>query len=297
MKKIVECVPNFSAGRRSEVMELILKEITNVSGIQLLDSSTDYSHNRSVVTFVGEPDVVVEAAFRGAKKAAELINMEEHQGEHPRMGATDVIPFIPVSGVTMDECVELAHCLGKRLGEELMIPVYLYEAAATRSNRRNLAEVRKGQYEELKEAIKTDDRRPDFGPNEMPKAGATAVGARPFLVAYNINLGTGDVSIAKKIAKAIRGSNGGFTSIKALGVMIEETNTAQITINVCNYKEVPLYRVFEVVKSEAARYGVNIISSEIVGLTPMEVLKDVAEYYLQMESFKQDQILEKRIFE
>lgn len=297
MKKIVECVPNFSEGRRPEVIESILKEITSVSGVQLLDSSSDYSHNRSVVTFVGEPDVVVEAAFRGARKAAELINMEEHQGEHPRMGATDVIPFIPVSGVSMDECVELAQSLGKRLGEELMIPIYLYEAAAVRVDRRNLAEVRKGQYEGIKDTIKTEERRPDFGPDEMSKAGATAVGARPFLVAYNINLGTSDVSIAKRIAKAIRGSSGGFSTIKALGIMINETNTAQVTINVCNYKEVPLYRVFEVVKSEAARYGVNIVSSEIVGLTPMEVLTDVAEFYLQLENFKQNQLLEKRIFE
>lgn len=297
MAKLVECVPNFSEGRRTEVIEEIIDQIRNVQGVKLLDYSSDESHNRSVVTFTGEPEKVKEAAFRAAKKAAELINMDEHRGEHPRMGATDVIPFIPISDVTMEECVQLAKELGKRMAEELGIPIYLYEEAATKPERKNLANVRKGQYEGLKEAIKEPGREPDFGPKELPKAGATAVGARPPLIAYNINLGTSDVTVAKKIAKAIRGSSGGFLSVKALGIMIEERNMVQVTINMCNYKEVPLYRVFELVKTEAARYGVNIIGSEIVGLTPMDALIDVAEFYLRLEDFQREQILEKRISE
>lgn len=297
MAKLVECVPNFSEGRKPEVIKQIIDRIKSVEGVKLLDYSSDESHNRSVVTFLGAPEKVKEAAFRAAKKAAELIDMDEHRGEHPRMGATDVIPFIPISEVTMEECIQLAQELGKRMAEELGIPVYLYEEAATRPERKNLANVRKGQYEGLKEAIKEPDRHPDFGPQEMPKAGATAVGARPPLIAYNINLGTGDVNIARKIARAIRGSSGGFISVKALGVMIEERNTAQVTINMCNYKEVPLYRVFELVKTEAARYGVNVIGSEIVGLTPMDALIDAAEFYLRLEDFQKEQILEIRICE
>lgn len=297
MVKIVECVPNFSEGRRQEVIEEILDQMRGISGVKLLDYSSDESHNRTVVTLVGDPEGIKEAAFQGVKKAAEWIDMDRHQGEHPRMGATDVVPFIPVSGVTMEECVEMAREVGRRIGEELRIPVYLYESAATRPERKNLAQVRKGQYEGVKTSIKEPERQPDFGPAEMPKAGATAVGARPFLVAYNINLGTSDVGIAKNIAKAIRGSSGGFVSIKALGVMIEERNSAQVTINVTNYKEVPLFRVFEIVKSEAARYGVNVIGSEIVGLTPMEALVDAALWYLRLEGFQKEQILENRIHE
>lgn len=297
MAKLVECVPNFSEGRRPEVIRAILEQIESVEGVKLLDHSSDESHNRSVVTFLGEPEGVKEAAFKAAKKAAELINMEEHQGEHPRMGATDVIPFIPVSDVTMEECIELAKELGRKIGEELGIPVYLYEEAASRPERKNLANVRKGQYEGLKEEIKHPERHPDFGPQEIGKAGATAVGARPPLIAYNINLGTADVAIAKNIAKSIRGSSGGFPAVKALGVMLEDRNTAQVTINMCNYKEVPLFRVFELVKREAARYGVNVIGSEIVGLLPMEALLEVAEFYLQLEGFHKEQVLETRIGE
>lgn len=295
MPKLVECVPNFSEGRRQEVIQAIISEITGVEGVKLLDYSSDESHNRSVVTFLGEPAAVKEAAFKAAKKAAQLINMEEHRGEHPRMGATDVIPFIPIAEVTMEECISLAKELGKQMGEELNIPVYLYEEAASRPERKNLANVRQGQYEGLKEAIKSPEREPDYGPREMGPAGATAVGARPPLIAYNINLGTADVTIAKKIAKSIRGSSGGFPSVKALGVMLEDRNIAQVTINMCNYKEVPLFRVFEMVKREAARYGVNVIGSEIVGLLPVDALLEVAEYYLQLEGFQKEQVLETRI--
>ncbi|NLH28477.1 MAG: glutamate formimidoyltransferase [Syntrophomonadaceae bacterium] len=294
--KIVECVPNFSEGRREDVIERIIDAVRAVDGVKVLDYSSDPSHNRTVLTFVGEPMAVKEAAFRVAEKAAELIDMEQHQGEHPRIGATDVIPLIPISGVTMEECVELARELGRDIGEKLGIPVYLYEEAATRPDRKNLAHVRRGEYEGLKEAIKTPERQPDFGPAQMhPKAGAVAVGARPPLVAYNINLDTDNVDIAKAIARTIRGSSGGYPSIKALGVLIEETGKAQVTINVCNYKEVSLARVFETVKIEAERYGVNITGSEIVGLVPMEALLDAAAFYLRLDGFQLDQVLEKRL--
>lgn len=294
--KIVECVPNFSEGRREDVIERIIDAVRAVDGVKVLDYSSDPSHNRTVLTFVGEPMAVKEAAFRVAEKAAELIDMEQHQGEHPRIGAADVIPLIPISGVSMEECVELARELGRDIGEKLGIPVYLYEEAATRPDRKNLAHVRRGEYEGLKEAIKTPERQPDFGPAQMhPKAGAVAVGARPPLVAYNINLDTDNVDIAKAIARTIRGSSGGYPSIKALGVLIEETGKAQVTINVCNYKEVSLARVFETVKIEAERYGVNITGSEIVGLVPMEALLDAAAFYLRLDGFQLDQVLEKRL--
>jgi len=297
MARIVECVPNFSEGRRREVIRKITDQIKRVPGISLLDCTSNESHNRTVVTFVGDPESVLEAAFLSAKKAAELINMEDYRGEHPSIGAADVIPFVPVSEVTMEECVQLARRLGKRIGEELKIPVYLYEEAATRPDRSNLVNIRRGRYQGLKEDIKEADWQPDFGPAVMPRAGATAVGARLPLVGLNINLSTQDVNIAQNIAKAIRGSSGGFPSIKALGVMIDEKHTAQVTINVCNHKEVPLHRVFEMVKSEASRYGVSIISSEIVGLTPLDALVDAAAFYLRLEDFHLSQILEKRISE
>lgn len=298
MIKLVECVPNFSEGRRPEVVEQIVAAIRQVDGVRVLDSSSDASHNRAVVTFLGEPGPVKRAAFLAAEKAAQLIDMEQHRGAHPRIGATDVIPFIPIGETTMEECVSLARELGGELGSQLGIPVYLYEAAATRPERKNLPTVRQGEYEGLKEAIKLPERKPDFGPDRLhPTAGATAVGARPPLVAYNINLGTPDVAIAKAIAKSIRGSSGGYPSIKALGVMLEDRGVAQVTINVCNYREVPLARVFETVKSEAARYGINVIGSEVVGLLPMEALLDAASFYLRLEGFSQDQVLEKRLLD
>lgn len=296
--KIVQCVPNFSEGRRPEVIDAIIGAITAVPGVKLLDHSSDASHNRSVVTFVGEPAAVKQAAFDAAQKAAELIDMEEHRGEHPRIGATDVIPLIPVSGMSMEEAIDLARELGRELGEELKIPVYLYEEAATSPERKNLAAVRRGEYEGLKEAIKEPGRQPDFGPAEFhPRAGATAVAARPPLIAYNINLDCSDVGIARKIARSIRGSGGGYPSIKALGVLIEETGFAQVTINVCNYRHVSLARVFETVKSEAASYGVGISGSEVIGLLPMEALLDAAAFYLRLHDFNPEQVLEKRLTE
>jgi glutamate formiminotransferase/formiminotetrahydrofolate cyclodeaminase len=297
MAKIVECVPNFSEGRRPEVIDAILAEIKSVQGVVLLDKEMDPDHNRAVVTFVGGPEEAKTAAFKAIAKAAELIDMEKHQGEHPRMGATDVIPFIPISEVTQRDCVVLAEQLGKEVGERLQIPVYLYEAAARRPDRVNLADVRRGEYEGIKAEIETNpDRKPDFGPARMhPSAGAVAIGARMFLIAFNVYLGTPYVGIAKRIARSIRFSGGGFRFCKALGFEIKERGLAQISMNLVNYKKTTIFRVFEMIKAEAQRYGVPVISSEIVGLTPQEALIDVAEYYLRLENFKKDQVLENKL--
>ena len=298
MAKLVECVPNFSEGRRPEVIEAIADEVRKVDGVKLLDVKADASHNRVVVTFVGEPQSVKMAAFNACKKAAELIDMEKHHGEHPRIGATDVIPFIPVKDVTMEECVALANELAQEIAEQLEIPVYLYEEAAKIPARRALPDVRKGQYEGLKEEISKPERKPDYGPARMhPRAGATVVGARQFLIAYNINLDTDDVSIAKKIANCIREAKGGFRYVRAMGISVNVNgrDLAQVTINMVNYQGTPLFRVFETVKNEAARYGVNIIGSEIIGLTPMQALLDVAEYYLRLDGFERKQVFEETL--
>lgn len=296
MSPLVECVPNFSEGRRPEVMDAIVNEVKKVAGVKLLDVQSDASHNRMVVTFVGAPADVKRAAFNSCAKAAALIDMERHQGEHPRIGATDVIPFIPVREVSLEECVELADELGKEIADKLDIPVYMYEAAAKKPERKNLPDLRKGQYEGLKTAIVEPERKPDYGPARMhPRVGATVVGARSFLIAYNINLSTSDVAIAKKIASAIREAKGGFKYCRAMGIMIEERNMAQVTINMINYEGTPLHRVFETVKNEAARYGVNIVGSEIVGLVPMQALIDTADYYLRLENFNRRQIMEENI--
>lgn len=293
MAKLVECVPNFSEGRRPEVIDTIVAEVRKHAAVKLLDVKPDASHNRVVVTFVGEPQAVKQAAFDACAKAAELIDMEKHRGEHPRIGATDVIPFIPVSEVTLEECVQLADELGAEIADKLNIPVYLYEAAAKTPARKNLPDVRKGQYEGLKQEISKPERQPDYGPAKMhPTAGATVVGARQFLIAYNINLNTSDVMIAKKIANTIREAKGGYRYVRAMGVMLEERNIAQVSINMLDYTGTPLHRVFETVKSEAARYGVNVIGSEIVGLTPLQALLDAAEFYLQFEGFDRKQVLE-----
>ena len=296
MSKLVECVPNFSEGRRPEVIDAITAEVTAVPGVKLLDVNPDASHNRVVVTFVGEPQAVKEAAFRACRKATELIDMEQQTGEHPRIGATDVIPFIPVKNVTMEECVELARSLGEEIAEKLNIPVYLYEDAAKIPTRRALPDIRKGQYEGLKQEITKPERHPDYGAPQMhPTAGATVVGARQFLIAFNINLSTSDVQIAKNIAGAIREAKGGYKYCRAMGVMIEERNLAQVTINMINYTGTPLHRVFETVKAEAARYGVNVVGTEIIGLTPMQALLDAVGYYLRLEGFDRKQIMEENL--
>jgi len=294
MQQIVECVPNFSEGQREEVIQQIAEAIRSVPGVRLLDVESDADHNRSVVTFVGEPEAVLRGAFQGMAQAAGLIDMNQHQGGHPRMGATDVVPFVPVRGVTMEDCVALARRLGEQAGRELGIPVYLYEEAATRPDRRNLADVRKGKYEGLKEAIKTDpDRKPDFGPAEMGPAGATAIGARPPLIAFNVYLNTGDVEIARAIARAVRHSSGGLRHVKALGLLVE--GQAQVSMNLTNYQRTPVARVVEMIRREAARYGVSVARSEVVGLLPAEALYDAAAYYLQLSGFSPAQVLEDRL--
>ncbi len=295
MSKLVECVPNFSEGRRPEVIEAIAEEVRQVANVKLLDVKADPSHNRVVVTFVGEPQAVKQAAFNCCKKAAELIDMEKHHGEHPRIGATDVIPFIPVKNVSMEECAQLADELAQEIAAKLNIPVYLYEEAAKIPGRKALPDIRKGQYEGLKTEISKPERRPDYGPAQLhPTAGATVVGARQFLIAYNINLDTSDVNIAKKIANSIREAKGGYKYVRAMGVTVQigDRDIAQVTINMVNYQGTPLFRVFETVKSEAARYGVNVLGSDIIGLTPMQALLDAAEFYLRLDGFDRKQVLE-----
>ena len=296
MAKLVERIPNVSEGRRTEVIESIVGVIKEVPGVVLLDYSSDASHNRSVITMVGDPDSVGEAAFRLAKAARDNIDLNHHTGEHPRMGAIDVIPFVPIKEMSVAECVELSKKVGERIYNELSIPVFLYEESATAPHRKNLAAIRKGQFEGMAEKVKQDKWHPDYGNDEIhPTAGVVAVGARAPLVAFNINLGTSDITVADKIAKIIRESSGGLKYVKALGVMLEDRNIAQVSINMCNYEKTPLYRVFELVRAEAARYGVNIIGSEIIGLTPMGALIDTAEYYLKIENFSRAQVLENRL--
>jgi glutamate formiminotransferase len=295
--KLVECVPNFSEGRRPEVVDAIVDAMRAVPGVRLLDREMDPNHNRAVVTIVGEPEPVLEGAFRGVAKAAELIDLRTHRGEHPRMGAADVVPFVPVRGVTMDDCVALARRLGERVGKELGIPVFLYEHAATRPGRENLADVRKGQFEGLCSEIGANpDREPDFGPCRIhASAGAVAIGARAFLVAYNVNLGTADVAVAKAVAKAIRHSTGGLKYVKAMGFELKDRGIVQVSINMVNFEGTPLFRVFELVKAEAGRYGVPVVGSEIVGLVPEDALIACAEFYLRLEGFRSDQVLEVRL--
>ena len=297
MSRIVECVPNFSEGRDASVTGAIAAAISSVPGVKLLDREMDASHHRSVFTMVGDPDQVVEAAFQAARLASERIDLTKHKGEHPRMGAVDVIPFIPIRGLTMEDCVELAKRLGRRVGEELGIPVFLYEAAATHPGRQNLAEVRRGEFEGLRDAIGRDpDRRPDFGPERIhPTAGAVAIGARMPLVAYNINLGTKDLKIAQTIARAARGGTGGLTHVKALGFVLEDRGIVQVSMNLVDVTKSPMQRVFALVREEAERYGVPVIGSEIVGLVPEDALLDVAEHALRLERFDRDQVLERRL--
>lgn len=293
---VIECIPNFSEGRRPDVIEAIVEAIA-ACGVTLLSVAPDADHNRTVVTFVGNPDAVTKAAIRGAELASRLIDLTQHKGNHPRMGAVDVIPFVPISGCDMKDCVALAKQVGEAIGSQFGIPVFLYEEAATRPDRKNLADVRRGEFEGLRERIGTDpDRTPDYGPNAIhPTAGCVAVGARMPLIAFNVNLGTADIEIAKKIAKAVRGSSGGLVGCKALGIVLAERNQVQVSMNMVNYKDTPLHRSFELIRIEAERYGVPVVGSEIVGLVPMDALVGVARHYLRLENFKSDQVLEKRL--
>jgi glutamate formiminotransferase/formiminotetrahydrofolate cyclodeaminase len=293
---LIECIPNFSEAKRPEIVQKILDSIQSVPDVHILDKHSDLDHNRTVVTFIGTPDAVEKAAFQCIGEAAKWIDLDEHKGAHPRIGATDVVPFIPIRGIAMEDCVELTRRLGKRVGEELGIPVYLYEESATRSERQNLEIIRKGQYETLKEEMgKIPERDPDFGPRRISKAGATVIGARQPLIAFNVYLATNDVAIAQKIARSVRQSNGGFKFVKAMGVMVE--GRAQVSMNLTNYHQSSIARIVEFIRREAERFGTSIHHSEIVGLAPQESLIDAAVWYLQLDQFEAGQILEKRLYE
>ncbi len=296
MQTLVECVPNFSEGRRADVIDAIVTAIRTAGGdqVQVLDVSSDADHNRTVVTFVGSPDGVTAAAYAGIARAAELIDLDVQRGAHPRLGASDVVPFVPIRGVSLSDCVALARQLGERVGRELGLPVYLYEAAAATPERANLADVRKGEYELLKQEIGVNPKRmPDFGPERVGPAGAVIIGARQFLVAYNIYLDTADVAIAEKIARAIRHLSGGLRFVKAKGFLVE--GKAQVSMNLTDFTKTPIARVQEMVRREAERYGARITHSELVGLIPQRALVDAAQWYLQLDNLKPDMVLESRL--
>jgi len=294
MSTLVECVPNFSEGRDKTKLDAIVAAM-KIGGVYLLDREMDSDHNRSVITLAGEREAIQEAAIRGVGKAAELIDLNVHQGAHPRMGAADVVPFIPIEGVSLEDCVAMARHVGAEIWKRYQIPVYLYEAAATTAERQNLENIRRGQFEGLRAEIATNPaRKPDFGePRLHPTAGATVVGARKALIAYNVFLNTPDVEIAKKVAKAVRFSSGGMRFVKAAGFLVR--GLAQVSMNLTDFEQTPIHRVFEMVKREAARYGVLPASSEIVGLIPKKALEQAAEWFLQVENFDSSLILENRL--
>ena len=292
LKEIVECVPNFSTSD-PKVVEAILNEIRSTPRAYILDYTYDDYYNRLVVSFVGDKESVLEAMLRAADKAIELIDMRKHKGQHPRLGAVDVVPFIPIKNVTMEDCIELARKFGKALAEKHNLPVYLYAEAATSPERRDLDWIRKGEYEQLAEMIKKPERKPDFGPAEAhPTAGATITGARKLMAGFNVNLGTSDLKIAKKIAKALHSKKGGLSNVKAMAAYIPEKNITQIGMSITDYEKTPLYRVFELLKIEAERYNVPIIGSEFCGMAPLKAIIDVAAYYLKIDNLTMDRVIE-----
>jgi glutamate formiminotransferase/formiminotetrahydrofolate cyclodeaminase len=297
MKRLIECVPNFSEGRDPAKLDAIVSAMSAVSGVYVLDREMDADHNRSVITLAGEPDAVAEAALRGIGKAMQLIDLTKHTGAHPRVGATDVVPFIPIEGVTIEDCVALAHRTGHEIWARYRIPVFFYEAAARRPDRVNLENVRRGQFEGLRQEMKHNhDRQPDVGePKLHPTAGVTVVGARKFLIAYNINLNTSDVAIATKIAKAIRFSSGGLRYVKSMGVELKARNLAQVSINLTDFEQTPMHRVYGMVKREAERYGAAPVGSEIVGLIPKKAIEMAADFFLQLENFSPAQVFENKL--
>jgi glutamate formiminotransferase/formiminotetrahydrofolate cyclodeaminase len=297
MKRLIECVPNFSEGRDPGKVDAIVQAMSSVPGVYVLDREMDVDHNRSVITLAGDPEAVGEAAVLGTGRAMELIDMNHHTGAHPRVGATDVIPFIPIEGVTIEDCIALARRVGNEIWKRHRIPIFFYEAAATRPERVNLENVRRGQFEGLREEMKKNhDRQPDVGePKLHPTAGVTVVGARKFLIAYNVNLNTSDISIANKIAKAIRFSSGGLRYVKSMGVELKARNLAQVSINLTDFENTPMHRVYEMVKREAARYGVLPVGSEIVGLVPKKAIEMAADFFLQLENFSPSQVFENKL--
>jgi glutamate formiminotransferase / 5-formyltetrahydrofolate cyclo-ligase len=298
MRTIIECVPNVSEGRDRAAIDAMAAAVRTVPGLRLLDVSSDGSHNRSVLTFVGDAAALRAGVLALFREAVARIDLRTHRGEHPRMGAVDVVPFIPVSGSTVEDCVALSREVGEAVASEFGIPVFLYEDSASAEHRRNLAEVRKGQFEGFAQKMADPRWAPDFGPAAPHvSAGAVAIGARPFLIAYNVNLGTRDLSIADRIAKAIRHISGGFRYVKAMGVELSDRGIVQVSINMTNFRKTPLHRVFECVRSEADRHGVPIVGSEIVGLAPADALFAVAEHYLRLEGFGPKQVLETKLLE
>lgn len=298
MKQLIQCIPNFSEGRNLEKIETIVNSFRGKQGVKLLDYQSDSDHNRTVVTVVGEPDPLKTALMEALGSAIDGIDMRTHKGQHPRMGAVDVIPFIPVKKVSMKEAVDISRKVAEEISEKYNLPVFLYEESAGRPERRNLSDIRKGQFEAMADKIKQPEWRPDFGPAKIhPTAGVTAVGARMPLVAFNVNLHTDRLAIANDIAKKVRHSSGGLRYCKAMGVALKEKNMVQVSMNMTDYTKTALYRSFELIKTEAARYGVTVAGSEIVGLVPMEALIDTAVYYLGMEDFSMEQVLETRIME
>jgi glutamate formiminotransferase len=298
MEKILECVPNFSEGRDLKIVEQIVDPFRKKDGVKLLDFQTDEDHNRSVVTVVGNPDALKQAVVESMGIAIDLIDMRTHSGQHPRMGAIDVVPFIPVKNITVDEAITVSKAVAKQVADAYQLPVFLYEQSAAKPERRNLATVRKGQFEGMAQKIKQPDWAPDYGPAEIhPSAGVAAMGARMPLVAYNVNLDTNDIEIANQIARSVRHISGGLRYCKGIGIELKDRGIVQVSLNMTDYTRTALYRVFELIKIEARRWGVNVVGSEVIGLVPMQALIDCAEYYLGIEGFSMEQVLEYRIYE
>lgn len=297
-KALIECVPNFSEGRDKDRIERIVEPFKNARGCGLLDYRADEDHNRLVVSLVGPPQPIQDALIEAARTAVAEIDLEKHQGGHPRIGAVDVVPFVPLRGITMEECVKLAHEFGRRFNEETGVPVYFYEEAALRPDRRRLEVIRKGQYETLKKEVSDPERRPDVGePRLHPSAGATVIGARKFLIAFNVNLDTPDKKIAQKIAAAVRASSGGFCHVKGIGLSLEERGLTQVSMNIVDYEKNALYRVVEMIRMEARRWGVHIVETEVYGMVPVAALLDSAAYYMQLTGFDSSQVVELRLLE
>ena len=298
MKKIIECVPNFSEGRDQEIIEKIVAPFRGKKRVKLLDYQTDEDHNRMVVTVVGEPDALKKAVIEAMGCAIDLIDMRTHKGQHPRMGATDVVPFIPIKNIDMQEAIAFSKEVAKEVAQKYSLPIFLYENSAKRPERQNLANIRKGQFEGIADKIKQPEWKPDFGPAKAhPSAGATAMGARMPLVAYNVNLDCSDIEIANEIARKVRHISGGLRYCKGLGIELKDRGQVQVSMNMTDYTKTALYRAFELIRIEARRYGVNVVGSEIVGLVPMQALMDSAAYYLGLEGFSVEQVLESRIWE
>lgn len=298
MSKLIECVPNFSEGRRPEVIEAIVGAVSRVPGVVLLDRSSDHDHNRTVVTLAGSPEGLKEAILRLYEAALQHIDLREHKGEHPRMGAVDVVPFIPVRNASMEDCVALAKEVGQAVAEKFGVPMFLYSEAASDPSRKVLANIRKGEFEGMAEKLQDPAWKPDFGPAAPhPSAGVSAIGARFFLIAYNLQLDTPDLKVAQAIAKAVRASSGGLQNVQAMGVFLADRNQAQVSMNLLNYEKTPIHRVQELVKIEAARYGARVVGAEIVGLIPQQALLEAASYYLQVENWSSSLVLENAMIE